>query len=92
MTKRKGEGVGTSKECKSSNFLVKDAAGGMHVQGAGDIPALYCANAAEFPWHSAVVHSFSTDKVDPSAPMLLMLPMMIVHVVATQNTTEPCCE
>lgn len=53
------------------------------------IPELYCANACESLSHRAFVHSFSTDKVDPCAPTLLALPMMIVHVVANPNIADP---
>ena len=53
------------------------------------IPELNLAKAAESEPQRAVVHSFSTESMDPWDPTLLMLPLAIVLTAPSQNKVDP---
>ncbi len=55
-------------------------------------PEFSFASTAESPLHKTTVHSFSTDRDEPCAPTLLMLPMPIVQIAPAQNQADPSAE
>ena len=52
-------------------------------------PELSLARAAESAPHSVLVHSFSTESVEPMAPTLLMLPTRMVAQTKSQKRGVP---
>ena len=54
-------------------------------------PEFSLARAAESVPHRVLVHSFSTESVEPMAPTLLMLPIRMVAQTGIQNQRVPGC-
>lgn len=52
-------------------------------------PEFSLARAAESVPHRVLVHSFSTESVEPMAPTLLMLPIRMVAQTGIQNRGVP---
>lgn len=69
-----------------------EGAGSIRVHTSSSPPEFSFASTAESPLLKTTVHSFSTDRDEPCAPTLLMLPMHIVQIAPAQNQADPSAE